>query len=150
MVGDQRLVAGVVDDELEREPLRVVDQHRAEAALAARALGPEVERLLRGDAEDDPVHHPVAGAAARRARVLEERDVGAGAAVLVGVEQVVDGRVVLVHRLLHEPQPERARVELDVRRRVARDARDVVDLPRALIRRTHSAASVTTRIASAR
>ena len=63
MVGDQRLVAGVVDDELEREPLRVVDQHRAVAPLAAGALGPEVERLLRGDAEDDAVHHPVAGAA---------------------------------------------------------------------------------------
>ena len=99
----------------------------AELALAARALGPEVERLLGGDAEDDAVHHPVAGAAARRARVLEEGDVGAGAAALVGIEEVVDGRVVLVHRLLHEPQPERARIELDVRRRIAGDARDVVD-----------------------
>ena len=36
-------------------------------------------------------------------------------------------RVVLVHGLLDHPQPERPGVELDVLRRVARDARDVVD-----------------------
>src|SRR4029079_12006592 len=57
----------------------------------------------------------------------EECDVGAGRALLVGIEEVVDGRVVLVDRLLDEPQPERARVEGDVLRRVTRDARHVVD-----------------------
>ena len=55
--------------------------------------------------------------------ILEERDVGARGAALVGVEQVVDGRVVLVHRLLDEAEPERPRVEVDVAGRVARDAR---------------------------
>ena len=40
---------------------------------------------------------------------------------------MVDGRVVLVHGLLHEPKPEHAGVEVDVPGRVARDARDVVD-----------------------
>jgi hypothetical protein len=40
---------------------------------------------------------------------------------------VVDGRVVLVDRLLHEPQAEHADVELDVGGRVARDRGDVVD-----------------------
>ena len=73
------------------------------------------------------VHHPVARAAARRARVLEERDVRAGGPVLVRVEQVVDGRVVLVDRLLDHPQAEHPHVEVDVARRVARDAGDVVD-----------------------
>ena len=73
------------------------------------------------------MHHPVARTALRRAWILEERDVGAGRALLVGVEQVVDGRVVLVDGLLDHPQPELARVELHVRRRVAGDARDVVD-----------------------
>jgi hypothetical protein len=73
------------------------------------------------------VHHPRARAAGLRARVLEERDVGAGRALLVGVEEVVDGRVVLVHRLLHHPQAEPVDVVLDVLRRVAGDARDVVD-----------------------
>ncbi len=70
---------------------------------------------------------PVAGAAAPGARVLEERDVGARAAQLVGVEEVVDGRVVLVDRLLDHPQPEDAGVEVDVAGCVAGDARDVVD-----------------------
>jgi len=40
---------------------------------------------------------------------------------------VIDGRIVLVHRLLDEPQAEDAGVEVDVPRRVARDQRDVVD-----------------------
>ncbi len=50
-----------------------------------------------------------------------------GVPVLVGVEEVVDGRVVLVDRLLHEPEAEDAGVVLDVPRRVGGDARDVVD-----------------------
>jgi hypothetical protein len=58
--------------------------------------------------------------------VLEERDVGAGIPLLVGVEKVIDGRVVLVDGLLHEPQAECARVEVDVRRRVAADGRHVM------------------------
>ena len=70
---------------------------------------------------------PVARAARPRARVLEEGQVGAGAALLVGVEQVVDGRIVLVDGLLDHPQPEHARVEVDVARRVAGDRGDVVD-----------------------
>src|SRR5437660_1504252 len=66
-------------------------------------------------------------APAPRVRVLEERDVRARAALLVRVEEVVDGRVVLVHRLLDEPQAEDAGIEVDVPRRVAGDQRDVVD-----------------------
>ena len=62
-----------------------------------------------------------------RLRVLEEGHVAAGVALLVRVEQVVDGRIVLVDALLHEPEAERAGVELDVPRRVPGDARDVVD-----------------------
>ena len=50
-----------------------------------------------------------------------------GLAALVGVEQVVDGRVVLVDRLLDDPEAEHAHVEVDVPRRVAGDAGDVVD-----------------------
>src|SRR6185295_19824057 len=48
-------------------------------------------------------------------------------AFLVGVEEVVDGRVVLVHRFLDEPEAEDANVEVDVARSVGGDARDVVD-----------------------
>ena len=46
---------------------------------------------------------------------------------LVGVEQVVDARIVLVDGLLDHPQAEDAGVEIDVPGGVARDRRDVVD-----------------------
>ncbi len=102
-------------------PSSRVGARRAEPRL------PEVERRLRADAPLDRVHHPGARATAAHARILEERDVAARRSLLVRVEEVVDGRVVLVDRLLHHPQAEDARVEVDVPRRVARDAGDVVD-----------------------
>ena len=95
--------------------------------LAGQPLGPEVERLGGRDPPADAVDHPVTGAPRRGARVLEEGDVRAGAALLVGVEEVIDGRVVLVHRLLHEPQSQYARVEVDVAAGVAGDGGDVMD-----------------------
>ena len=95
--------------------------------LVRQARGPEVECLLRGDPEGDRVHHPGAGPAAAGARVLEERDVGAGAALLVGVEEVIDGRVVLVDGLLDESQSEHAGVEVDVAGCVAGDAGHVMN-----------------------
>src|SRR4051794_41983565 len=84
--------------------------------------------------------HPAPRLAGSRVRILEERDVRAGPPFLVGVEEVVDGRVVLVDGLLHEPQAEDARVEVDVARRVARDARHVMDAvePHALARIAHA------------
>src|SRR5204863_1874949 len=75
----------------------------------------------------DPMDHSVAGAARRGPGILEESDVRPGAALLVGVEEVVHGRVVLVDRLLDQPKSQHARVEVDVLAGVARDGRDVVD-----------------------
>ena len=120
------------DAELVLEALRVAEaQHVSVAlgvhALRGQAIGPEGDRLRRGHAPADAVHHAGARAARRGAGVLEEREVGAGAALLVGVEQVVDGRVVLVDRLLHQPQAEHPRVEVEVLRGVAGDRGDVVD-----------------------
>ena len=46
MLRDERLVAAVVDHELEREALRIVEDERSVVALAADAVLPEVERLL--------------------------------------------------------------------------------------------------------
>ncbi len=128
----QRRVGGVDDRQLEPEALGVVEPEPAGAAVRRDPLGaeprlPEVERLLRADAERDRVHHPRAGTAAACARVLEERDVRAGAARLVCVEQVVHRRVVLVDGLLDHPQAEHAGVEVDVARSVAGDAGHVVD-----------------------
>src|SRR6476646_1829413 len=71
--------------------------------------------------------HSGARATGLRARVLEERQVGARPRVLVSVKQVVDGRVVLVDRLGGQPQAEDPRVEVDVAAGVAGDRGDVVD-----------------------
>jgi hypothetical protein len=130
--GGQGCVAGGVHHQLEPEALGILEPEpvagaRRADALALQAGLPEVERALGADAEGDRVHHPGARAAAARARVLEERDVGAGASGLVRVEEVVDGGIVLIDGLLHEPQPEHAHVEVDVPRRVAGDAGHVVD-----------------------
>ena len=80
---------------------------RVDAMLGQPGL-PEVERLLGGDAPDDQVDHPRAGAAGRGAGILEERQVHAGRALVVAVKQVIDGRIVLVDALLDHPQPEHA------------------------------------------
>ena len=132
MNGDERGIARFHDRELEPEALGVREVHAAghslgRNALAAEALLPEVEGSLRGDAPGDAVDHAGAGSPSARARVLEEGDVGTGAALLVCIEEVVDRRVVLVHRLFDETKTEHARVEVDVARRVARDAGHVVD-----------------------
>ncbi len=105
-VRDQRRLARVVDDQLELQPFRILEDERAARDNASDPLAPELERLLGADAERDQMHHPVAGPASRRAGVLEERDVCARRAALIGVEEVVDGRVVLVDGLLDHPQAE--------------------------------------------
>ena len=115
----ERLVAARRDGELVAEALGVGEAQALAVALGRHALGaeapgPEVDRVGRADAPDDAVHHPGAGAARDRARVLEERQLGAGVALLVGEEQVVDGRVVLVDRLGDQAQAQHARVEVDV------------------------------------
>ena len=132
VAGDERRVRRLDDGELEPEPFRVLEPEPVALAprrdpLVREARGPEVERLLRGDPEGDRVHHPGAGPAAAGARILEERDVGAGAALLVGVEEVIDGRVVLVDSLLDESQSEHAGVEVDVAGCVAGDAGHVMN-----------------------
>jgi hypothetical protein len=65
--------------------------------------------------------------ARRGAGVLEERQVHARRAVLVAVEEVIDGRFVLVDGALDHAHAEHARVELDVASCVAGDGADVVD-----------------------
>jgi len=132
VVGDQRLVGRLDDGELEVEPLGVAEAKPALAAVDVDAFRrepvvPELDRVRRGDAEDDAVHHAAAGTSRPGMRILEEGQVAAGAPLLVGVEEVVDGRIVLVDGLLHEPQAENADVEVDVAGRVAGDAGDVVD-----------------------
>jgi hypothetical protein len=132
MIGDQRGVVDVGDPQLVLEALEVGEAQAL--GLAPRfvpsvpeALLPEVERLGRGDAPADAVDHSRARPAAGRSGELEERQVRAGIALLVGVEEVVDGGLVLVDRLLHEAQTHQAGVEVDVALRLRGDRRDVVD-----------------------
>jgi hypothetical protein len=116
------------------EPLRIGEDQRVPVLgtlglhpTPAKPLGPEVERLRRGDPPDDPVDHPIAGAPGGDARVLEEGQVRAWVALLVRVEQVVHVRAVLVDRLLHQAQSEDADVEVDIALPVLGDRGDVVD-----------------------
>ena len=107
--------------------MRLSPERSTFCASPARRCSQKSSASGRADPPDDRVHHPGARLAARRAGVLEERDVRAGAAALVGVEEVVDGRIVLVDGLLHQPQTQHPGVEVDVPGRVAGDQRDVVD-----------------------
>ena len=112
--GDERRVRRLDDRELEPEPLRVLE---AEARVVPRRVA--IPSSARRDSQKSSASSeatrkvivctmPAPAPAAAGARVLEERDVGAGAALLVRVEEVVDGRVVLVDRLLDQPQSEHA------------------------------------------
>ena len=132
MLGDQRLIGDLRYHELVIEALGVAEAQAVPVALRLVAAGPqtlrpEVEGLGRADPPHDSVHHSGAGAPRRRAGKLEEGEVGPWVAPLVGIEEVVDGRLILVDRLLDQPQPEQAGVEVDVALRVGRDRRDVVD-----------------------
>src|SRR3546814_6793887 len=58
---------------------------------------------------------------------VEEGQVGAGAARAISEEQVIGGRVVLVHGFLDPPQPQRFGIEPVVGRSVGGDRRQVVN-----------------------
>ena len=121
MLRDERVVPDRRHDEPVPEAFRILEDQAVFVARQRCRVGrepalPEVEGGVRAHAPLDRVHHAGSGAAATSPGVLEERDVASGRPVLVGVEEVVDGRVVLVHGLLHEPKSEHAGVEVDVPR----------------------------------
>ena len=132
VIGDQRLVGDIDDEQLVVEPLRVGEDEALALALGldpggGEPLRPEVERVRGGDAPDDPVDHPGAGPAQRRAGNSKKVRSEPALPLLVGVEEVVDGRVVLVDRFLDQPQAQHPGVEVDVALRVLGDRGDVVD-----------------------
>jgi hypothetical protein len=132
MLGDQGVVPALVDRELERKALGILETDPVGKpvglhTVARQALLPEIERGRRCDAPHDRVDHPGPRTTARDPGIFEERDVGTRAPLLVCIEEVVDGRVVLVDGLLHHPKTQGPDVELDVARGVGRDAGDVVD-----------------------
>ena len=130
MLRGQRLVARLDHRELVAHALGVDERQPVvlpREDVVVEALLPEVHCVAGRDPPPDGMHHPGAGAALARARVLEEGDVGPRVATLVRVEEVVHGRVILVDGLLDEAEAEQADVELDVSRRVGRDRSHVVD-----------------------
>jgi len=132
MLGRERLVLDGGHHQAVAQPFGVVEAHSDVVAvdclgLRGQAALPEVECSVRAHTPLHRVHHPRTRPPAPNAGVLEERDVAAGRPLLVRVEEVVDGRVVLVDGLLHEPEAEDACVEVDVPRRIGRDTRDMVD-----------------------
>ena len=101
MVRDQRLVRRGYREELVVETLWVAEAQGAIGAgglvpVLREPLLPEGQGIVAGDPPHDAVDHSRARSALGDARVLEERDVGAWVTGLVGVEEVIDGRVVLV------------------------------------------------------
>ena len=136
-VGDQRRVGRVGDHQLDLVVLGIVEDERLRLRrieaqhLRVRLVGdqpvhPELERVIRGDAQD----HALDVAVARHARLglveLEEGDDAAGVSLLVAEVGVVAERRLEVERVLDEPQPHDLAPEVDVGRHVARDAREVV------------------------
>ncbi len=132
MLRDQRRVRRLGHGQRVAQPFGILEPEAAVAAgkhvcLRPEPLLPEVERVLGSHPPLDGMDHPGPRAAPPHARVLEERDVAPGGTVFVRVEEVVDGRVVLVDALLHEPEAEHACVEVHVPGRVRGDAGDVVN-----------------------
>src|SRR5690606_1298870 len=74
-------------------------------AGGGEAFLPPRKARLAGDAQPR-AGNGIGAAPLRRRRPVEEGDVGAGRADAVGVEEVVGRYIVLVHRLLHQPEAE--------------------------------------------
>jgi len=142
----QRLFIAVVDEEFVLESFGVGEQQSGlsgvdtgpgqtrvhlgclrPGARGLEALGPVGERLNRWEPPQDPVDHARSGPARLGAGVLEEGQVEAGAAVLIAVEEVIDGRVVLIDGSLDQPHPEKPGIKLHVPGGIAGDAADVMD-----------------------
>ena len=133
MVGDQRLVADLDHRQLVVEPLGVGEAQARPRPARTRPRCAPSRSAQKASESSEPTRQTIRWTMPAPARPggdageLEEGEVGAGAALLVGEEEVVDGRVVLVDGLLDQAQAQHARVEVDVALRVLGDRRDVVN-----------------------
>ena len=117
----QRLVRRFHLPQLEAQAFRIREQQAAIVALATDASLPEIEGCVRSNPQHDAMDHALARATRARARIFKERQIQAGAALVVAEEQVVDRGIVLVDSLLDEAQAEPARIEVNVGLRVGGD-----------------------------
>src|SRR6266480_3085251 len=132
MSRQERLVLRRAGDQLETETLGVLEAEtlafdRGFQTGRLKPPRPELEGFFGTDAKSNPVDHSRARTSAHQAWIFEERQVRTGAAIFIRVKEVVDRGVVLVDRLLDEPQAHDPGIELEVLRRVGGDGADVVD-----------------------
>ena len=133
MVGDQRRSGTSTTEQLVLEPLGVGEDagrrpSRSDSVPLARSRSAQ-KSSASSEATRQTIRWTIPAPArpGRRAGVLEEGQVGAGVPLLVGEEEVVDGRVVLVDGFLDQPQAHHAGVEVDVALGVLGDRGDVVN-----------------------
>ena len=120
MLGDQRRVGDLDDEQLVIEALGVGEAQALALARRLDAVRRPSRSAQKSSASAEATRQtirctiPAPARPRRRAGVLEEGQVGARIAALVGEEEVVDGRVVLVDGFLDQPQAQHAGVEVDV------------------------------------
>ncbi len=110
----------------ERQPAVDFDDIAGRDGSLVQAIVPERQRVFAGNAQAGR-RDAVGAARLRRHGPVEEGEVGTGARLAVGVEQMIGGDVVLVHRLLDEPHAEEASVEGEILRRPRRDGGEMVN-----------------------
>src|SRR4051812_34750685 len=95
-------------------------------AMRDEALEPVTDR--RGsNGQRRHTHLANAGAAALSTRPRKEGEDATRRPFAITIVEVIGARVVEVDRLLHQPHPEGASVEVDVLLRISGDGRDVMD-----------------------
>ena len=132
VISNQRLIADRCHKQLVFEALGIGKAQLAIIALgidaaAAESLRPKVQGILRANPPDDPVNHAGARSAAGCAGILKEGQIGAGAAPLIGEEEVIDARIVLIDGFLDQAQSEHTGIKIDISLGVLGDRGDVMD-----------------------
>src|SRR6266571_5060936 len=120
----KRMILSRTGDQLETETLAFDRGFQSGRRQAPR---PELKGFRGSDPKGDPVDHPRARTSAHQAWIFKEGQVRTRAAIFIRVKEVVDRRVVLVDRLLDEPQAHDPGIELEVLSGVGGDGADVVD-----------------------
>jgi hypothetical protein len=99
--------------ERQRQPAVDLDDLAGVAAGLLQAIPPVAQRVLAGDAQRG-AGNAVAAAPLGCGGKIEEGEIGAGAGLGVGVEQMIGADVVLVDGLLDQPHPQQPAVERQI------------------------------------
>ena len=110
----------------QRQPAADLGDIAGVAARLLQAIPPIAKTFLAGDAQGG-ARNTVAAAPLRRGRKIEERKIGAGIGLRVGVEQVIGADVVLVDGLLDQPHAEQAGIKRQILARFRGNCSQVVN-----------------------